>query len=391
MFKKEIATLGALSCATGVAKFHASGTMGQHLYIAMELLNTDVLKLFQANGSLSVPVLIHVAREAIAALESVHNHGYLHLDIKPDNIALKKKGSGFNCYLVDFGMAVKYLHNGMHYQYTETGEFHGNPIFASVHSLMGRRPSRRDDLESLMYMIAFLANSTLPWMKFGRMSFGDLRLKIAGEKERTSPANVCKNLPPEFSQILTQIRLLSFTDKPNYSLYQRLLEQSTKRLSLDLSSPAEWHQLIANATKQEELLMLSVQSETADVIPMMRQSLTMKPKHENSMGELAVIRRETKDVVEHRRSTKKRLTKNFERLGMAPRSMQRHSVIISKPPVQIPEEEVKESGTPPSSPFPGRKEKSRESTLVASNSVTVTDRLRTNIQQFKRQPSPSTS
>lgn len=77
----------------------------------------------------------------IERLENFHNIGYIHLDLKPDNILL---GSGHMnsarakmLYLIDFGVSRKYKNaDGSHVQFRMDLSFTGNVIFASVNSFL---------------------------------------------------------------------------------------------------------------------------------------------------------------------------------------------------------------------------------------------------------------
>lgn len=61
-------------------------------------------------------------------------------------------------HMVDFGFASKYVENGKHVSRQEVDNFRGNMIFASLNQLKFYNTTRRDDLQSLCYMLIYLVN-----------------------------------------------------------------------------------------------------------------------------------------------------------------------------------------------------------------------------------------
>jgi casein kinase 1 len=101
------------------------------------------------------------------------------LDIKPDNILLGPTTDTSQhdkmLFLIDFGVSRKFKNqDGSHIQFRMDLPFTGNIIFASVNSFLNYgilneftvslELSRRDDLESLMYLLIYLAQGHLPWL-----------------------------------------------------------------------------------------------------------------------------------------------------------------------------------------------------------------------------------
>lgn len=102
--------------------------------------------------------------------------GFVHCDIKPDNIMLglknKKieqtnvKNAEFQTYLIDFGLSHSYLKENKddHIDkeiYEDAYEnFKGNLMFSSRYTFMGYIISRRDDVISVIYTLIFLLNGT---------------------------------------------------------------------------------------------------------------------------------------------------------------------------------------------------------------------------------------
>ena len=88
--------------------------------------------------------------------------------------------------------------------------------------MKGFEMSRRDDLESIGYMLIYLIKGKLPWshLEKGKMAerFGPI-LKL---KNKTTTEELCKYLPNEFYEYMNYVKSLKFEEKPNYIYLRRL-------------------------------------------------------------------------------------------------------------------------------------------------------------------------
>ena len=98
-----------------------------------------------------------LASYLIESLRTVHSTGRTYNDLKPDNIMLSDSKST----LIDFGLCLKFVNDqGLHIGEDEqVSEFKGNIMFATVRQLEFKKPSRKDDLLSLGYMLIYLFNN----------------------------------------------------------------------------------------------------------------------------------------------------------------------------------------------------------------------------------------
>ena len=97
----------------------------------------------------------------------MHEIGYIHNDLKLENIIIGYKDPSI-VYLIDFGLSCKYLNeDGSHNTKEFINKFSGNFMFASLNSCRGNTKSRRDDIQSILYIMIYLLNkNSLPWDKF---------------------------------------------------------------------------------------------------------------------------------------------------------------------------------------------------------------------------------
>lgn len=119
-------------------------------------------------------------------------------------------------YVIDFGLSKEFRDpdTRAHIPYGFGRGFTGTAAFASINSHLGVELGRRDDLESLAYILIYFLCGFLPWQV--------PRKDILAFKQRITSHNMFRKLPMEFRTFLEDCRSLEFHDKPNYDKYIKL-------------------------------------------------------------------------------------------------------------------------------------------------------------------------
>jgi len=166
----------------------------------------------------------------VERLQCLHDKGIAHRDIKPGNFVMGRGSEQGKVFLIDFGLAHSYLNgSGEHIAYDTNVPFRGTHRYASVNAHMKIEQTRRDDLESMGYVLIYFLRGGLPWQNLNvdRLK----RRQVIGEmKRKMSSKEITNGLPTEFTTFMSYIRCLRFTDKPDYdwirSLFRKCYEQN---------------------------------------------------------------------------------------------------------------------------------------------------------------------
>ena len=180
--------------------------------MVIDLLGMDLEAILEKrSGMLTFLEASHLCLSLTSTLEQIHNRGFVHRDIKPANIMLGFENDN-NVYIADFGLAKKYLNSdGSHISYNEKKSgVTGTLRFCSVHTHNCEESSRRDDMESLMYVFIAMVKGKLIWQGLKE------RNKIGTLKMETPISQICENCPPQVADMLTYVRNLDFSTKPDY-------------------------------------------------------------------------------------------------------------------------------------------------------------------------------
>ena len=117
-------------------------------------------------GKLSLKTVLLVGLQIIDRIETLHSTNYLYLDFKPENFLTGLERESPFIIMIDFGKCLPFKSSktNQHIPFKHfTYPF--DPMFSSLNSHLGIHPSRRDDIESFVYLLVYLHRGKLPWRK----------------------------------------------------------------------------------------------------------------------------------------------------------------------------------------------------------------------------------
>jgi serine/threonine protein kinase len=142
----------------------------------------------------------------------------IHRDLKPDNILIGLDSHKQTIHIIDFGLAKLYRdpQTHIHIPHRDSFPMIGTTRFASINAHLGIELSRRDDIESLAYILIYFMHGSLPWQGKRRES------SVQKMKQRMPVDVICKGLPEEFEHLLKYARALKFSERPDYGYLREL-------------------------------------------------------------------------------------------------------------------------------------------------------------------------
>jgi serine/threonine protein kinase len=210
----------------GIPEVITFGHNAKYNILVQTLLGSSIADLFlQRRKYFSMKDCCMIGIQMIDRLEYIHSKYVIHRDVKPDNFLIGLEDASSLIYLIDFGLAKKYMSSrtGKHVNFRINKKWSGTSRFASANSLRGVIQSRRDDLESLCYVLLYLMKGVLPWDKiFGKTLSQDLLL-IYRLKKYMKPEVLFSNLPKETKELFVYCKKLDFEIKPDYNYMRSLL------------------------------------------------------------------------------------------------------------------------------------------------------------------------
>ncbi|CAF87243.1 unnamed protein product, partial [Tetraodon nigroviridis] len=142
----------------------------------------------------------------ISRIEYIHSKNFIHRDVKPDNFLMGLGKKGNLVYIIDFGLAKKYrdARTHQHIPYRENKNLTGTARYASINTHLGIEQSRRDDLESLGYVLMYFNLGSLPWQGLKAATKRQKYERISEKKMSTPIEVLCKGYPCECSQCVLE-------------------------------------------------------------------------------------------------------------------------------------------------------------------------------------------
>lgn len=207
------------------------GYSGDYNILVMQLLGKSLEDLFEERKKFSIKTVCLLACQMLTVLEYVHNHHIIHRDIKPDNFVMGLDDLSSYLYLLDFGLAKKYRSSTTLIQYPMVfkKKLTGTARYASINALKGYEQSRRDDLESVGYVLMYLLRGILPWQGLQAKTKEDRYKKILEQKIVTNSYDLCYGFPNEFERYVEYTKNLEYTEEPDYDMCRGLFMRIMRR------------------------------------------------------------------------------------------------------------------------------------------------------------------
>ncbi|VDN03843.1 unnamed protein product [Thelazia callipaeda] len=244
------------------------GKTDQFKTIVMQLLGPSIadLRRYYICEEFSRSTAIRISQQTLESIWDLHVIGYLHKDIKPQNFAIGLNDKSNVVYMIDLGMATKYINSRTKKIKIPRSKarFMGTIRYASRNCHRAKHQSRRDDLESWIYMsIEFFNSSILTWKRMID------RKAVLYEKENffnLPPQEAYIGAPMGYKSISQYIDKLSFEEEPNYTLLhvgfltthsnlnaKKALEEIIRNENIDVTIPFDWYGRSLTRRKKTEL------------------------------------------------------------------------------------------------------------------------------------------
>lgn len=220
LLKNESKIYQYLNGYEGIPSVKWFGKDNENYYMVINLLGNS-LQDFIKNKYFSLALTLKIGIKVLTILKTIHDKGLVHRDIKPDNFLFGLNNVN-NIYLIDFGFCKSYTENGKHNKIKKTNRMIGSNNYASISSHKCYELSRRDDLESLSYMLIYLNFGFLPW---NNESNEEIIINLKNDIIKDN------RYPLVLLELLKYSRTMEYEEKPNYYLIIDNLKSELQILS----------------------------------------------------------------------------------------------------------------------------------------------------------------
>ncbi|RME86197.1 MAG: serine/threonine protein kinase, partial [Planctomycetota bacterium] len=141
-----------------IVKVLDSGHEDGYYYIVLEYVEGETLreKILQ-HHTIPIPMAIKIFQQVVQGLAAAHGEGFIHRDIKPDNIMIDQEG---NAKITDFGLAKGRTIDA---HITQTGQILGTPYYMSPEQAQTSKLDQRSDIYSLGVTMYYALTGRVPF------------------------------------------------------------------------------------------------------------------------------------------------------------------------------------------------------------------------------------
>ena len=247
--EKRISSLGLLEKEAyflyylkgfGIPEIISFGTHGKYFILVEQFLGKSLKELFKTTKN-KLKDLCMATIQIIDRLEYIHSKYIIHRDIKPENFVVGNPDTSI-IYLIDFGLAKKYRSSrtGNHLKSKKNLTTSGTILYLSLNSMIGLEPSRRDDLESVGYMLISLYYGKLPWNQVKAKNKMDFCVKTYYIKKYIEYEKLCDGISDEITEYMKYVKSLKYDQKPDYNFLRNLFINCLKKNNEENNLAFSW-------------------------------------------------------------------------------------------------------------------------------------------------------
>ena len=194
--------------------------------------------------SFSIKDITMIAIQILERIKFIHSKNIIHCNITPDNLFIDFSRFDNVVYLTGFDHAIKYNNNIDNKQILNKDKLHkNNLIFSSINIMMGNTINKKDDLESLGYILLFLLKGELPWESISYdVNAKDKKRKIYQLKKYYSLNVLYDDIPEEFKLFINYIKELKTKEEIDYNYCFNLFYAIFKKNNIINDGIFSWYQ-----------------------------------------------------------------------------------------------------------------------------------------------------
>ena len=230
--KNEAKIYQYLGKINGFPQIKMFGTMDKLNYLVIDLLGKSLSNTILEFNKLSLKTTLLIGIQIINRIKVLHETQLLHRDVKPSNFLFGFEKDINKLYLVDFGFSKRYIYNENHIQERELTKIVGSPNFVSLNIHNHIEPSRRDDLESCIYIMLTMLLGKLVW--FDKSNLNDI-YKL---KEQIL---LLEEVPTFIKILLHYVRKIKFDETPDYNYIINVIIDTFKTNLFENDDNFEWN------------------------------------------------------------------------------------------------------------------------------------------------------
>lgn len=186
-------------------------------YMVINLLGKSLQDFKNKHYIFPLKLVLQIGIQLIELLQKIHEKGLIHRDIKPDNFLFGLNDESKNLHIIDFGFCKSFIQDDKHMPLKKTHNLIGSHTYASINAHKFIELSRRDDIESLGYMLIYFYLGSLPWQDISELSVKNENIHETIINLKTKFLET-STVPTVLINYMKYVRNLGFEEKPNYTL-----------------------------------------------------------------------------------------------------------------------------------------------------------------------------